>query len=565
VEPPNSISTSSRLTLVLVAAAVVAVSLATFFPVLEHGFVPLDDEQTLLRNPDYRGLGLEQLAWMFTTRRLGHYQPLAWVSFGLDYLLWGMDPRGYHATSLLFHVVNGLLVGALALVLYRRSPALTRPAALTAGATVAALLFAVHPLRVESVAWATERRDVLCGFFCLLCLLAETTELVPSARRRTVSLLLFTAALLSKGLAVALPVALIAVDRLGMGVEEPRSWRETLRVRMPFFALSLASVVTTLWASAPARAAVNVIGIPARLAAMSWSLWFYLRATLVPVALPFYAAWPRTPPVRLATPIYAAAAVALVVAAVTLFALRRRWPALIAAAAVYVAFVLPVSGLLQAGPQFVALRYSYLSCVPWALLAGFGVARVLTRASPWRSALLGVALAGVVGALAIATRAQLALWDNALSFCRAAVASAPDAWQPRYLLAREYLQHERWGEAVGELEIGLHRPPLERPLVAMGALLRATCPDSRFRNGPAALTLARRAARASGYDDASALYALSAAQAETSDFGAAIASASRALGPLPKPAGRLLTVELERALRGYRAGRALRLRGSNWL
>src|SRR5438132_11367349 len=146
---------------------------AAFLPELQNQSVSWDDAENFLDNPHYRGLGWSQLHWMWTTHQ-GHYIPLTWMTLGLDYLLWGMNPLGYHLTSLLLHAANAVVFYFV--VLRILTPALPRLAdrghALVASAGVAALLFAIHPLRVESVAWITERRDVLSGLFYLLTILA---------------------------------------------------------------------------------------------------------------------------------------------------------------------------------------------------------------------------------------------------------------------------------------------------------------------------------------------------------------------------------------------------------
>ena len=141
---------------------------------LQNGFVNWDDEANLLQNRNYRGLGWAQLRWMFTTFYGGHYQPLAWVSFGMDYLLWGTEPFGYHLTNLLFHAANAVLFYFFAreiLVAALNQSASANSLLMMLAAGLSALLFAIHPLRVESVAWATERRDVLSGTFLLSCVL----------------------------------------------------------------------------------------------------------------------------------------------------------------------------------------------------------------------------------------------------------------------------------------------------------------------------------------------------------------------------------------------------------
>src|SRR5260370_4631864 len=152
-------------------ALVGLVTLLLFLPALGNGFVNWDDEVNLVSNPHYRGLGWAQLRWMFGNTLGGHYIPVTWLSFGLDYVLWGMRPAGYHATSVALHAANAILFYFVARrLLHAAVQADGRSVIL--GAAVAALLFSLHPLRVESVAWATERRDVLMGFFTLLCGLA---------------------------------------------------------------------------------------------------------------------------------------------------------------------------------------------------------------------------------------------------------------------------------------------------------------------------------------------------------------------------------------------------------
>src|SRR5438445_3237916 len=156
-------------------------TLTAFLPALQNQFVNWDDDKNFLDNPHYRGLTETHLRWMWTTFHIGHYAPLTWMTLGLDYLLWGMNPLGYHLTSLLLHAANAVVFYVLA----RRILTLARPGlaycghALAASAGSAALVFAIHPLRVESVAWVTERRAVLSGPFSLL-----TTRVYPRACAR---------------------------------------------------------------------------------------------------------------------------------------------------------------------------------------------------------------------------------------------------------------------------------------------------------------------------------------------------------------------------------------------
>jgi len=284
------------------AVLIAAVTATSFLPVLGDGFVSWDDPKNFVDNPHYRGLGPAQLRWMFTTLHMGHYIPLTWVTLGLDYLLWGMNPAGYHLTNLLLHTATALSLYLLALRLLRLAlPAGTAEADLRVGAAAAALLWAVHPLRVESVAWLTERRDVLSGLFYVTAALAYLTAAGPDAgdrvRRRRwywASLALFAASLLSKSITVTLPVTLLALDvyplrRLG----GPSGWRrwDVWLEKAPFFAIAGLVSVVAFVALLPLGNAHSLreLGVLQRTVLSVYGLAFYLFKTVVPLDLsPLY-------------------------------------------------------------------------------------------------------------------------------------------------------------------------------------------------------------------------------------------------------------------------------------
>jgi hypothetical protein len=213
-------------------ALVVVLTLVAFLPAVHHEFLGWDDAKNYLDNPHYRGLGPRQLAWMFTTFHMGHYIPVTWMTFGLDYLVWGMTSSGYHLTNILFHAATALALYFLSLRLLRAALPEVTTSDLRIGAALAALLFAVHPLRAESVAWITERRDVVSGLFYVLSVTAylKAADGTDRARPRWywTSVCLFACGLLSKSIVVSLPVVLLALDvyplhRLG----GTRGWRRS--------------------------------------------------------------------------------------------------------------------------------------------------------------------------------------------------------------------------------------------------------------------------------------------------------------------------------------------------
>ena len=255
---------------------------------LGYGFAPIDDEKNVLDNPSFRGLGPAQIAWMFTTRHTGHYIPVTWLTLGLDYTLWGLRPRGYHLTSLACHLATAV---AFFLLCVRLLGPGARPADAVAGALAAALFFAVHPLRVESVVWVSERRDVVCGLFSQLTLHAyvSAARAVGPRRRRLLALTgaLFVLALLSKGIAVALIVAFLSLDAtlLRRLVPDPTLWWRP--EHRPVVLEGVAARLALLSASATLLAIVYVLApISARASAPAChgrlGLTFYLQRPSCP-------------------------------------------------------------------------------------------------------------------------------------------------------------------------------------------------------------------------------------------------------------------------------------------
>jgi tetratricopeptide (TPR) repeat protein len=391
---------------------------------------------------------------MVTSAHMGHWIPLTWLTLGLDYTLWGMDARGYHLTSLVFHAATAVAVFALACRLLEQAlPRNTSPSDITVGAAAAALLFAVHPLRVESVAWVTERRDVVSGFFYVLTLVcyvkaATAASGKPETRLQSrwygLSLACFAAALLSKSMAVTLPVALLVLDvyplrRLGgaAGWRRARPWVE----KLPFFGLAIAATAiafTALMTLSNTPPLANM-GIGPRLLLSVYGLAFYLFKTALPIDLsPLYAVT-----VTISWRHFAAVIAGTVIAV----SMRRRWPAFTAVWLVYAITLLPVLGLVQNGPQAVGDRYSYLSCLGFAVLAGGAVA--------WRwagSRVVRAFAAAIVLVLVILTIQQVRIWHDSLALWSHALAVEPGNRLARINLGAAYVTEGRIPEAIAQYQ-----------------------------------------------------------------------------------------------------------------
>ncbi len=423
--------------------AVALVGMLAFLPGLSGEFLDWDDRENFLHNPHYRGLGADQLHWMVTTARMGHWIPVTWLTFAVDWSVWGMNPFGYHLTTLVLHGLAATLFYLVA----RRLLAAARPrwpeGMLSLGAALAALLFAVHPLRAESVAWITERRDVLAGVFFLaatLTYLGRWTPdgtLRPHARwRYLAALVLFAGALGAKVMTVTLPAVLLILDvyplrRLGPGAGTGgwlgRSGRWVWLEKAPF---ALLGVVAAAVAIGVNRAQDNLtsvshVGLAERLAISAYSLLFYPWKTLVPLGLsPMYElpypleAW-RWP--------FPAAALAVLAVTAGTVALARKSPAVLVGWLAYVVMALPVAGLIQNGFQIAADRYSYLPCLPWAVLAGTALATlIMGRAERARLVPAAAVGAGLV-VLAAMTWQQTKVWRNGETLWQRALAVAPSS------------------------------------------------------------------------------------------------------------------------------------------
>jgi len=367
---------------------------------------------------------------------MGHYIPLTWLTFGLDYLLWGMEPAGYHFTNLVLHAANATLVYWLAKPLLAAARPRAGEYALRAGAAVAALFFAVHPLRAESVAWATERRDVLSGLLFLTCVLTYLRAAAAHSHSRRRLLLLaiavFALAMLAKSIVMTLPLLLLVLDWYPLRRLRDLSWsegnRRVLLEKIPFFAVGLAGAEVSYWAVAR-DGLLTQYSLPSRIAMALYSLVFYVSKTVVPSDLsPLYELPSH---VDVLDPQFLGASIAVAVLSVALVALAPRWPAGLAAYAWYAIMLVPVGGLVHSGHQLAHDRYSYLSCLSFAVLAGGAVvwlagAQADGRLRPPVFRASCGAIGTLLVTLAFLTWLQVQVWRDTESLWMQATSATPE-------------------------------------------------------------------------------------------------------------------------------------------
>ena len=409
-----------------VRGAALSVALLVFLvycPVLRNGFVGWDDDIYVYQNPRLHHLSLPALLRAFTSiHPSGNWHPLTELSHAADCALWGMNAKGHHLTSLLLHGLNAGLVVALAFALARARSA-ERHARTMVAAVATGLLWGLHPLRVESAAWVSERKDVLCASFYLAGLLyylryAQEIGGAPARKKRFYlgALACFLLALLSKPMAVSLPFVLLILDAYPLARLGRVRLGRLLVEKLPFLALAAASAVITLKAQRAGGAFRAMLGVPlgTKVLVATRATVSYLGKTLWPSKLlPLYsypqnvswASW------RFGVPLLALAL--LVVACVWL---ARRNRALLATLLCYLLALLPVIGIVQIGPQSMADRYTYLPAIALSILAGAGFGKLWEKAatlpSRWQSAAVVLAMALVPGVLASLTMRQMAVWHD---------------------------------------------------------------------------------------------------------------------------------------------------------
>lgn len=431
------------------ALLVSAVTVLVFWPCVRNGFINADDPEFLIR--PYRGLAASDIRGMFTSFYFSNYVPLSLLSLSADFAAWGMNPFGYHLTNVLLHAANAAVFYLLALELLALGGATDDD---RWAAAAAALLFSLHPLRVQSVAWISERRDVLCGFFFLLSLLFWLRSFRPGRLRgadgRAASLGSFFLALLSKSAAIPLPLVLILLDvwPLRRLPASPRRWlaaRTLWMEKLPFFGLAALFAAVAAAAQSKGGAIVNAARAAPleRANQIGIGLVFYLGKLLWPADLALYE-W-HWPPIRSAVLLGAAATAAAL--AVAIRSRRLRAP-LLAALAYQTLMLGPVLGFVTIGHELVADRYSYLSGLAWAALFGAGL-RILARRRRPASLILAVVL---LAAFAAGTRAQISVWSDSVSFWKQVARVDPASLAARPSLAAALMAKGRTGEAILDLE-----------------------------------------------------------------------------------------------------------------
>jgi protein O-mannosyl-transferase len=410
---------TSRRARLATAAAVMLLAAIAFEGVRRCGFVAFDDNLYVYDHPLVtRGLTWEGVRWAFAadlwfeSPHADYWMPVTILSRMLDVELFGLRASGHHVMNAAFHALNAALVF---LMLEGLTGARWRSA-------FAAALFAVHPLTVESVAWVTERKDVLSGLFWTLTVIAYTRHAATGRRAAYVAAMaLMAAGLMAKPTLVTLPMVLLALDFWPLRRLPARRERVAalLAEKAPFFVLSLASAAVTLAAHSRGGhlAALDHVPLAARIANAVWSLVLYVGKIVWPVGLAVPYPYVRT---SLLSGRIALAGLLLAVAAYLVMRSARARPYLLTGSAWYALALLPVLGVVQTGQQGHADRFMYVPLVGVGIVLAWGAAD-LASASPILRRLAPWAAAAALGGCVALTRAQVEHWRSTVSLFTHAV------------------------------------------------------------------------------------------------------------------------------------------------
>jgi hypothetical protein len=549
----------------LLAILLFALAAALFGPIREHAFLNYDDDHYITREPGLRlGVGAAGLAWAMTSADGANWFPATRLSWLVDSTLFGLDPRAFHTTELLLHALATVLL-FLALARMTQSP--------WRSAFVAAV-FAVHPLHVEAVAWASGRKDPLSAvcFGAALLFASGARARAPTRVERAGVLGCLAMGLLAKPTLVTLPFVLLLLDlwplgRLGRSddptrIDVRKLWRALLE-KVPLLALVAAECVVVVLAQRASGAMVGLEQIPfgARVANALVAWASYLRLAF----------WPAELAVLYPHPVsgiglgQAALAFALV-AGVTLAAgvAWRRRPYLLVGWLWFLGMLVPTLGLVQVGAQSMADRYMYLPLTGLAISVAWGVPDLLARLPlPPRSRRLCLALAAgaSIAALSAASAAQLRYWRDSETLFRRALAVTRENPIAHAHLGDALLERGRASEAVAHWEESLRLLPGYLEAANNLAWLLATTPNERVRDPARAIAVAEQARAIAERPDvadpaelASVLDTLAAAQAAAGRFADAARTAAESHALALRSGDTALAAEVAERGALYRAG-----------
>jgi tetratricopeptide (TPR) repeat protein len=433
--------TDKQIQHLLYPSLLILITLAAYCRVFFSDFIEAyDDEIYVTLNPNIsHGLNFQLFRWSFTTFTGGNWTPLTWWSHALDIQLFGMNPAWHHATSLLFHIINALLV----FFLFQRLTSETFKSFMVAA------LFALHPLHVESVAWVAERKDLLSAFFGLCALHAYVS--FRASRKLTcyaALFLLLCLSLMAKPMLVTLPVLLLVLDVWPYAVFNRQSCWALIREKLPLLVPVTAVSAVTVIAQNSQGALATLHGTPLaiRIGVVLDSYLYYLRSLFFPHNLAFFYPYSAVPFLRLCLDVF-------ILGLITWFSwrLRHRFSWLLTGWLWFLITLIPVIGIIAVGSQAYADRYTYLPALGIFVIMVWGVGVLVERGNLPKKAAAALALSGIVACTGM-TWKESGYWKNGFNLYRRAIDVTSSNWLAHSNLGAMLNKRERYREAIAELE-----------------------------------------------------------------------------------------------------------------
>ena len=471
----NAITSREAFIVRLAFLAVTCITFLCFFPDLFNDLLDWDDNGYILENDHIKYLSLDTVRWAFTDFYANYWAPLMWLSFALDYAIWGMNPAGYHLTNNILHALNAGMFFLLSLALIRiylfinddpeRPPTFLNAKNAISCSILAALLFAIHPLRVESVAWAAERKDVLSLFFGLLAVLAylkyaRSTSSQTAVSERGASFIrsryywltvaLFCLSLLSKSMLVLLPLVLLVIDWFPLERFSRHHILPPLLEKAPLLLFAGIASIFTLRSQVPSLMSFDQTGLFSRILIALRSITAYLWLTIWPLDLsPFYIHPGRNISdigLEHIVPILLFAAITGICAL-----LVKRKPVFMTAWLIFLILLFPVLGISQAGPQAMAGRFTYAPSLALSLLLALGLTAAYAKMSDSRPAArsLLVGLAAMMLVNCYFTIREISYWKDDLTLWSRVIYLQP------HISGRVYFQRSLAYSAKGDYHSAL--------------------------------------------------------------------------------------------------------------
>lgn len=438
-----------------IGALISALCFIVFLPALNNEFVNWDDPLFVTQNTHIMQMDYDFFRWIFTNRET-QWTPLRWISHAIDYQLWGLDPLGHHLSSLILHALNTFLVIVLITqlfeIVYDKAPpplqekARSRTRALIAGAATG-ILFGLHPLRVESVVWISERKDVLYAFFYLLGIICYLSYAVsaPNKKKNVFYLLCFfcfALSVMSKALAVLLPVILLLLDIYPLQrIQTPADlmpWKKVLLEKVPFFIISVAAVMINVGIHEEIGHIVPLEAYPVavRIPVEFMAVFFYLLKMVWPLHLSLIYPYPQN--VSFFQPEYIGSIILFVaITILCVFLWRRKKKIWLIVWAYFIIMILPVL-VTKVFTGFAHDRYTYLSCIGPSLLMGAGISFLWSKNNRRTAAIGSIILVTVL--FSFLTVRQIRVWKNSVTLWTNQIEKYPRYFPGYIYLAQTYLE-----------------------------------------------------------------------------------------------------------------------------